>query len=147
MNSIIITTYLDAVHRGQVVDLWKAVFGYETAHNNPHLAIDKKLQVADDLLFVAIADKTVVGTIMAGYDGHRGWLYSLGVTPSRRRQGIGSQLVVHAERALILKGCVKINLQILEGNEKVTTFYETLGFSVEKRINMGKRIPQNVPSL
>jgi len=147
MNSIIITTYLDALHRGQVVDLWKAVFGYETAHNNPHLAIDKKLQVADDLLFVAIADKTVVGTIMAGYDGHRGWLYSLGVTPSRRRQGIGSQLVVHAERALILKGCVKINLQILEGNEKVTTFYETLGFSVEKRINMGKRIPQNVPSL
>jgi len=147
MNSIIITTYLDAVHRGQVVDLWKAVFGYETAHNNPHLAIDKKLQVADDLLFVAIADKTVVGTIMAGYDGHRGWLYSLGVTPSHRRQGIGSQLVVHAERALILKGCVKINLQILEGNEKVTTFYETLGFSVEKRINMGKRIPQNVPSL
>jgi ribosomal protein S18 acetylase RimI-like enzyme len=129
------------------VDLWKAVFGYETAHNNPHLAIDKKLQVADDLLFVAIADKTVVGTIMAGYDGHRGWLYSLGVTPSHRRQGIGSQLVVHAERALILKGCVKINLQILEGNEKVTTFYETLGFSVEKRINMGKRIPQNVPSL
>ena len=147
MNSIIITTYLDAVHRGQVVDLWKAVFGYETAHNNPHLAIDKKLQVADDLLFVAIADKTVVGTIMAGYDGHRGWLYSLGVTPSHRRQGIGSQLVVHAERALILRGCVKINLQILEGNEKVTTFYETLGFSVEKRINMGKRIPQNVPSL
>ena len=147
MNSIIITTYLDAVHRGQVVDLWKAVFGYETAHNNPLLAIDKKLQVADDLLFVAIADKTVVGTIMAGYDGHRGWLYSLGVTPSHRRQGIGSQLVVHAERALILRGCVKINLQILEGNEKVTTFYETLGFSVEKRINMGKRIPQNVPSL
>ena len=147
MNSIIITTYLDAVHRGQVVDLWKAVFGYETAHNNPHLAIDKKLQVADDLLFVAIADKTVVGTIMAGYDGHRGWLYSLGVTPSHRRQGIGSQLVVHAERALILRGCVKINLQILEGNEKVTTFYETLGFSVEKRIKMGKRIPQNVPSL
>jgi ribosomal protein S18 acetylase RimI-like enzyme len=146
MNTIAITPYVDAVHRSQVVALWKSVFGYETAHNNPSLAIDKKLQVDDQLFFVAVADKTVVGTIMAGYDGHRGWLYSVAVAPTHRRQGIGARLVAHAERALIRKGCVKINLQILEGNEGVTAFYAALGFSVEKRVSMGKRIPENVPA-
>jgi len=139
------TPYEDAVHRSQVVALWKSVFGYEAAHNKPSLAIDRKLEVDDELFFVAVADKAVVGTIMAGYDGHRGWLYSLAVAPSHRRQGIGSRLVFHAEQALTRKGCVKINLQILEGNDSVTAFYETLGFSMEKRINMGKRIPANVP--
>jgi ribosomal protein S18 acetylase RimI-like enzyme len=145
MNAFSITSYLDAIHRSQVVGLWKNVFGYEAAHNNPGLAIDKKLEVDDELFFVAVVDAAVVGTIMAGYDGHRGWLYSLAVDPLHRRQGIGSRLVSHAERALTRKGCVKINLQILEGNESVTAFYEKLGFSLEKRINMGKRIPVNVP--
>jgi ribosomal protein S18 acetylase RimI-like enzyme len=141
--NIAITNYNDQFHRSQVVALWQSVFAYETSHNRPALVIDKKLAVNDDLFFVASAGNTVVGTIMAGYDGHRGWIYSVAVSPSHRRQAIGSQLVAHAERALIAKGSVKINLQIMQGNEAVTTFYESLGFSVEKRISMGKAIPQN----
>ena len=85
----------------------------------------------------------VVGTIMAGYDGHRGWIYSVAVSPSHRRQGIGSRLVSHAERALTDRGCMKINLQIMEGNESVTAFYASLGYSVEKRVSMGKRVSEN----
>jgi ribosomal protein S18 acetylase RimI-like enzyme len=145
MNTIAIMPYMDAAHRSQVVALWKTVFGYEAAHNNPGLSIDKKIEVDDELFFVAVAETTVVGTIMAGYDGHRGWLYALAVAPPHRRQGVGSLLVSHAERELTRKGCVKINLQILEGNESVTAFYAGLGFSVEKRVSMGKRIPENVP--
>jgi ribosomal protein S18 acetylase RimI-like enzyme len=145
MNSIAISPYADSIHRGQVVELWKTVFGYETTHNNPSLAIDKKLEVDDKLFLVAVADTKVVGTIMAGYDGHRGWLYSVAVAPSHRRQGIGSRLVSHAESALICKGCVKINLQTMEGNESAAAFYESLGYVVEKRVSMGKRIPENVP--
>jgi ribosomal protein S18 acetylase RimI-like enzyme len=140
-----ITPYEDTVHRPQVVALWEQVFGYEAPHNKPSLAIDKKLAADDQLLFVALIDNAVVGTIMAGYDGHRGWIYSVAVAPSHRRQGVGSQLVCHAERALTRKGCVKINLQILEGNESVVAFYAKLGYAVEKRISMGKRIPENVP--
>jgi len=86
-----------------------------------------------------------VGTVMAGYDGHRGWIYSVAVAPQHRRKGIGSRLMSVAEEALIERGCVKINLQILEGNEAVTAFYSSLGFSVEKRVSMGKPIPQNLP--
>jgi ribosomal protein S18 acetylase RimI-like enzyme len=146
VKPIAIKPFVNAIHRAQVVALWEEVFGYEEAHNNPSLVIDRKIQVDDQLFFVAIADNAVVGTIMAGYDGHRGWIYSLAVSPARRRQRIGSQLVSHAERALTAKGCVKINLQILAGNEKVSGFYSSLGYTVEKRINMGKRIPENVPS-
>ena len=140
-----IIPYVDSVHRSQVVALWEKVFGYEAPHNKPGLAIDKKLSIDDQLFFVAVVDNQAVGTIMAGYDGHRGWIYSLAVAPSHRRQGIGTQLVAHAERALIARGCVKINLQILEGNESVVAFYSKFGYAVEKRISMGKRILENVP--
>lgn len=145
MDSVTIIPYADAVHRSQVIALWEAVFGYEAPHNRPSVVIDKKLQEHDDLFFVAVCDGPVVGTIMAGYDGHRGWIYSVAVADSFRRKGIGTRLVSTAEKALASKGCVKINLQIMEGNEPVTAFYSSLGFSTEKRISMGKKIPENVP--
>jgi ribosomal protein S18 acetylase RimI-like enzyme len=128
-----------------VIALWEAVFGYEAPHNRPSVAIDKKLEACDDLFFVAVCERAVVGTIMAGYDGHRGWIYSVAVADSFRRNGIGTRLVATAENALATKGCVKINLQIMEGNERVMAFYSSLGFSTEKRISMGKKIPENVP--
>lgn len=139
-----ITPYSNETHRPQVIRLWEAVFGYETAHNTPSLAIDKKLEAKDDLFFVALVDGTVAGTILAGYDGHRGWLYSVAVHPSHRQKGLGSALVRHAERALTQRGCMKINLQIMSGNEGVGGFYESLGYAVEPRVSMGKRIPENI---
>jgi ribosomal protein S18 acetylase RimI-like enzyme len=134
-----IEVYEDAVHRAQVISLWKSVFGYEAPHNGPLLAIDQKLAVSDDLMFVAVSDEKVQGTIMAGYDGHRGWLYSLAVLPEHRHTGVGSALVTHAEQELRNRGSLKINLQILEPNAEVVTFYEKLGYKVEPRISMGKR--------
>lgn len=142
----LIATYLDHIHRSQVIELWHAVFGYEAAHNAPALAIDKKLAVQDELYFVALAGDIVTGTILAGYDGHRGWLYSVAVHPAHRNCGIGSALVRHAERALTDRGCMKVNLQIVGGNEGVSRFYAALGYAVEERISMGKRIAQNIPA-
>lgn len=137
--------YRDRLHRAQVAALWQAAFGYDTAHNRPELAIDKKLAVDDGLFFVATHGKTVIGTLMAGYDGHRGWLYSVAVHPDYRRQGLGASLVRHGEQALIALGCLKINLQITSGNEAVVGFYESLGYGVEPRISMGKKIAQSLP--
>lgn len=141
----IITHFVNSTHRSQVIALWEVVFGYESAHNSPCLVIDKKIATGDQLFFVAISSTAVVGTIMAGYDGHRGWIYSVAVHPEHRKQGIGSGLVSHAERALAERGCMKINLQIMEGNEDVAAFYSSLGYSVEKRVSMGKRISENIP--
>ena len=120
--------------------MWRFVFGYDTAHNAPDHAIDKKLAVDDGLFFVALDDGAVIGTVMAGYDGHRGWIYSLAVHPERRGRGIGSHLLSLAEEALISRGCVKINLQVLPGNGNAQAFYEANGYSVEERISMGKRL-------
>ena len=69
-----IRQYEDATDRFQVVELWRNVFGYEIAHNEPNLAISKKIATNDGLFFVAVEHTDIVGTIMAGYDGHRGWL-------------------------------------------------------------------------
>ncbi|MDB6027247.1 MAG: acetyltransferase [Verrucomicrobiales bacterium] len=142
---MIIKPFDNASHREQVIALWEVVFGYETAHNRPGLAIDKKIAMKDQLFFVALLDTEVIGTIMAGYDGHRGWIYSVAVHKKHRKQGVGSNLVSHAERALAERGCMKINLQIAQGNESVAAFYASLGYSEEKRVSMGKRIPENIP--
>ncbi|WPN61407.1 GNAT family acetyltransferase [Pseudomonas sp. P9_35] len=139
-----IANYSNEHHRLSVMQLWETVFGYETAHNTPSLAIDKKLAVSDGLFFVALAGDEVVGTVLAGYDGHRGWLYSVAVHPAHRRKGLGANLVRHAEGALTARGCMKINLQIVSANENVKTFYESLGYSVEPRISMGKKIESNI---
>ncbi|MEY4563150.1 MAG: hypothetical protein RLZZ618_2427 [Pseudomonadota bacterium] len=141
----LISTYADDTHRSQVADLWARVFAYGDAHNAPAVTIDKKLALNDGLFFVAVADNRVVGTAMAGYDGHRGWLYAVAVDPLLRHQKLGSALVRHAEQALIERGCMKINLQIVEGNDAVAAFYETLGYATEQRISMGKKIAANVP--
>ncbi|MEO8490244.1 GNAT family acetyltransferase [Pseudomonas sp.] len=138
--------YRDRQHRAQVVALWQEAFGYETAHNVPTLAIDKKLAVNDGLFFVATDKKAVIGTILAGYDGHRGWLYSVAVQADYRRRGLGASLVRHAEGALTELGCMKINLQITGGNDAVVGFYEALGYGVEPRISMGKKVAVNIPT-
>ncbi len=144
MKGMTVAPFVDADHRDQVMALWKTVFGYDAAHNEPGLVIDRKVAVADGLFFVGLVGSVVIGTIMAGYDGHRGWIYSLAVSHTHRRQGIGSRLVMHAEQALTSMGCMKINLQIMEGNESVAAFYSSLGYSVEKRISMGKRMMADV---
>ena len=126
-------------HQQAVIELWSEVFGYQAAHNDPELAIEKKVGVEDGLFFVAEdSSKRVVGTVMGGYDGHRGWIYSLAVAPGVRRGGIGSAMVAHVEAVLAEMGCPKINLQIVTDNAAVASFYEKLGYSIEPRISMGK---------
>ena len=142
-----ILEYNDTVHRRQVIALWETVFGYEDSHNKPGLAIDMKLAAPDGLFFVAVVDDAVVGTVLAGYDGHRGWLYAVAVHPQHRKQGLGKALVRYAEQALTARGCLKINLQIISDNASAAGFYESLGYAVEPRVSMGKKLGQNPPSV
>ena len=127
--------------RDDVINLWRCTFPGDPPHNEPNAVIDAKLAV-DQLLFVAIDHCKVVGTAMAGYDGHRGWLYSVAVDPDRRRQGLGKRLVTHTVDTLKAAGCVKVNLQIRASNAPVIAFYDALGFAVEERISMGKLLKE-----
>ncbi|MEM9367368.1 MAG: GNAT family acetyltransferase [Planctomycetota bacterium] len=126
--------------RFQVIELWNDVFECPTGHNDPASSLNRKVAVQDGLFFVALDNGQVIGTTMAGYDGHRGWLYSIAVHPEWRRRGVGSALVRHAEDQLRIKGCPKVNLQVIADNESVVGFYQTLGFSVEPRVSLGKRL-------
>jgi ribosomal protein S18 acetylase RimI-like enzyme len=121
-----------------VIELWKSVFGCTAPHNDPALAIRQKLAVAPELFLVAIRGGELAGTIMGGYDGHRGWIYLLAVHPEHRRHGVATALVGFVERGLVGRGCVKVNLQVLGSNIDVVSFYEKLGYQVEERISMGK---------
>ena len=142
-----IRQYDDLKDRSQVIELWRAVFGYEAAHNDPSLSIAKKLAIKDDLFFVATDGLSVIGTVMAGYDGHRGWLYAVAVHPERRMSGLGDGLVQAAEDALNALGCMKVNLQLLASNEATADFYKSLGYTVEPRVSMGKVLHGNIPQL
>ena len=134
-----IRTYAGA-DEAQLLSLWNTVFTYEGDYNQPDVALAAKLKV-DDAIFVAEEDGRIAGTIMAGYDGHRGWLYSVAVLPALRGRGIGAELVRYAVDHLRATGCMKVNLQVRSDNKTVTRFYEGLGFCVEERISMGLKLP------
>ena len=65
-----IKTFDNKEHRDQVIDIWTSIFNYKDKRNDPSLVIDKKVAVNDNLFFIAIENGEIVGTIMAGYDGH-----------------------------------------------------------------------------
>ena len=135
-----VVTY-EARHFDGVDELWQTVFPDDPPRNRAAPAIPAKLALNDGLLFVAEDETgTVVGTIMAGWDGHRGWLYAVAVSPNERRKGLGRKLVSTASDALKKRGCGKVNLQIRAGNEEVAQFYESCGFSIEPRTSMGRAI-------
>lgn len=120
--------------------LWREAFPDDPAWNRAEVAVPAKLAVQPDLLLVAVEGDDVIGSVMAGYDGHRGWLYAVAVRASQRRSGLGSRLVRAAEGALSALGCSKINLQVRTTNSAVVSFYEALGYEVEDRISLGKRL-------
>ena len=84
--------------------------------------------------------RRIVGTVMSGYDGHRGWIYSLGVHPDVRRSGVARALFRHAEDELRAAGCPKVNLQVFAGNERALAFWASMGFAVDGVLSLGKRL-------
>ncbi len=123
-----------------VTALWNEVFPNPAPRNAPGRIIRDKLRVQRELFFVATDGEAIVGTAMGGFDGRRGWVYAVAVHPEHRRHGVGAALMGAVERALAARGCPKINLQVEAGNDDAVTFYETLGFSVEPRVSMGKTL-------
>jgi ribosomal protein S18 acetylase RimI-like enzyme len=123
-----------------VIALWREVLPDSAPHNDPATSIRNKLAVDRDLFLVAEVDGKVAGTVMGGYDGHRGWIYSVAVDPRYRRQGIGGDLLLELESILASLGCLKVNLQVRASNVGVIAFYEKLGFAVEQHVSMGKRL-------
>ena len=111
--------------------------------NDPHRDIVRKLRVRPDLFLVGVLDGRIVASVMAGYEGHRGWLNYLAVAPELQRRGLARALVTEAERLLREAGCPKINLQVRTSNTGLIEFYRRLGYSVDDVVSMGKRLEQD----
>ena len=123
----------------RVIDLW-ARCGLLRPWNDPQQDIARKLRVQRELFLVGEIDGRIVGVVMAGYEGHRGWVNYLAVEPELRGRGLGRQLMLAIERLLGERGCPKVSLQIRRGNRDVVRFYESLGYAEDDVVSMGKRL-------
>jgi ribosomal protein S18 acetylase RimI-like enzyme len=127
-----------------VLALWQAC-GLTRPWNDPLKDIARKLRVGPGLFLVGEAAGVVVATVMAGYEGHRGWVNYLAVAPGDRKRGLGRAIMAEAERLLREAGCPKINLQVRAGNAEAIAFYRSIGFAVDDVISMGKRLEHDGP--
>jgi ribosomal protein S18 acetylase RimI-like enzyme len=128
----------DELDQEAVIQLWHDC-NLIVAWNDPVKDISRKLLVDRDLFLVGEVDGEIVGSVMGGYEGHRGWVNYLAVALEHQRKGYGSQLMLEIEKLLIEKGCPKINLQIRTTNQNVISFYKSIGFTCDEVVSMGKR--------
>jgi ribosomal protein S18 acetylase RimI-like enzyme len=122
-----------------VIELWQRC-GLTRDWNDPRKDIQRKLTTQPELFLVGEIDKRIVASAMAGYDGHRGWVNYLAVAPEARGKGYGRLLMRYIEEALRAHGCPKVNIQVRPGNDEALRFYEKIGYSVEARVSLGRRL-------
>jgi ribosomal protein S18 acetylase RimI-like enzyme len=126
--------------QSEVVALWKTVFPDDPPWNEPVSVIRRKLTVQPQLFLIGHLNGQIVGTVIAGFDGVRGWIHHLAVRAECRHKGIGTMLMRSAEQGLEALGCPKVNLQVRATNTAVISFYRSLGYDVEERASLGKRL-------
>jgi ribosomal protein S18 acetylase RimI-like enzyme len=122
-----------------VVALWRAC-GLTRPWNDPHKDIARKRIVQREMFLVGELEGRVVANAMAGYDGHRAWMYYLAVDPAHQRQGLGTLLVRRIEEEMLVRGCPKVSLLVRSTNEQVLAFYRKLGYLQDDSVPLGKRL-------
>ena len=137
-NKVLIRRY-EPEDQERVIDLWQKV-GILRITNDPENDIERKLNHSPDLFLVAEVDGVIAGSVMIGYEGHRGWIYYLGVAPEFQRAKIGTSLMQKAEALLRERKCPKINLMIRKSNKQVIEFYKKIGYLEDEVICVGKRL-------
>ena len=125
-----------------VVALWRRC-DLVRPQNNPYKDVQRKAQVRPDMFLVGLIEGKIVASVMAGYEGHRGWLNYLAVEPESQGRGLARAIVAEVERLLRDAGCPKINLQIRTTNQRVIEVYRRLGYQVDEVVSMGKRLERD----
>ncbi|AYN29394.1 GNAT family acetyltransferase [Buttiauxella sp. 3AFRM03] len=123
----------------EVITLWERC-DLLRPWNDPEMDIERKLNHDADLFLVAEVGGEVVGSLMGGYDGHRGSAYYLGVHPEFRGRGIANALLSRLEKKLIARGCPKIQIMVREENDLVIGMYERLEYEQQDVMLLGKRL-------
>ncbi len=126
-------------HQDAVVELWRKC-NLIVPQNDPVEDIQRKLAFQPELFFVALFKENVIGSVMVGYEGHRGWLNYMAILPEHQKKGYGRRLVDKAIDELRKLGCLKVNLQVRRNNVSVIEFYKHLGFKDDDVISLGMRL-------
>jgi ribosomal protein S18 acetylase RimI-like enzyme len=122
-----------------VIALWEAC-RLTRPWNDPRKDIARKLAVQPELFLVGVLGEAIVATAMAGYEGHRGWVNYLAVSPEHRRRGLGKTLMQEVETRLMARGCPKLNVQVRAANAEALQFYRRLGYAQDEAVALGKRL-------
>jgi ribosomal protein S18 acetylase RimI-like enzyme len=123
-----------------VRDLWQAA-GLILRLGDDLEDVKLKLQRDPDLFLVTELDDEIVGSVIGGWDGRRGWIYHLSVKPEHQRQGIGAELVREVEKRLVAKGAKKVNAQVYKWNEQSSEFFKAIGYEAQPELIMiGKQL-------
>ncbi len=120
-----------------LVALWRAC-GLVVPHNDPRADFRFASGKPGSDVLVGVEEGGLVGGVMVGHDGHRGWLYYLAADPGRRGRGIGRAMVEAAEDWLRARGVAKVQLMVRDTNTAVVSFYGRLGFETAPRVVLGK---------
>lgn len=126
----------------KVVDLWQAcnlTISYNDPRTDYHFALNRN---ASTVLVAENDLRTIVGSVMVGNDGHRGWLYYLAAAPEARGMGIGRLMVTAAEDWLKQRQVRKVQLMVRPTNTAVVSFYDHLGYEDMPRALMSKWLSQ-----
>src|SRR5262244_2151970 len=121
----------------EVVALWEAC-GLNVPYNDPAQDIALVQASPNATIFLGYRGDRLIGTIMVGHDGHRGWLYRLAVAPEFRKLGSGRALVRHAEAWLSEHRIRKAQLMIRDTNAAVRDFYVRVGYAAQPRLTMAR---------
>lgn len=130
---------LTADERELAVDLWEAA-GLTRPWNDPVADFDRAVAGPGAAVLGAFTGDTLVGTVMVGDDGHRGWVYHLAVADERRRSGIGRTLMAAAEDWVRSRGVPKLNLMVRGDNRAALGFYERLGYATDDVVVLSRRL-------
>ena len=122
-----------------VVGLW-TVCGLTRPWNDPNKDIERKLAVQPELFLVMELDGAIMGSAMAGYDGHRGSVYYFAIDPAFQGQGHGTRLMKAVETMLIAMGCPKLSILVRRENTSVREFYAKADYAEDDVISLGKRL-------
>ena len=126
-------------YESAVIELWERC-ELTRPWNNPRVDIERKMKEKPELFLVGLIDGRVTASAMGGYEGHRGWVNYLAVEPEYQRQGLGKRMMGAIEERLLQIGCPKINIQVRTGNTGALNFFKKIGYNVEERISLGKRL-------
>ena len=138
MTELQIRPYSESDQEAMVRLWWEC--GLIVTRNDPQRDIERKLRTQREMFLVGLLGHELVATVMAGYEGHRGWINYLAVATHYQKGGFGRCMMEKAEALLREVGCPKVNLQARNSNAEVIEFYRAIGYLEDDVVSMGKRL-------